>query len=315
MRYMKILLLITGLFAIIGAKKSVVNAVVAVVNGRPITLYDVQQRAKIIKQRNNPGITDYQKHALDELIDDDIIYDELKSLGTTITNFDIDNAVKQMAQGNGVSMDALKADLARKGISFDAYKDALKSEIAKSKLVGYKFRTEVAVSGDDIHRYYAEHKEQFVKGKEAELKHILISLPQNASKEQNSTALKKALMIMSKIKNGEPFTALAMIYSDDNVTKNNGGELGYVEQGTLYPILDKAIFNAKPGELLGPFQTPSGYEIILVEDIRSEKELPLKDVENRIKNAIYLKKLDESLNNWLLTKKQKTTIIIYKDLL
>ncbi|MCL4479488.1 MAG: peptidylprolyl isomerase [Deltaproteobacteria bacterium] len=315
MRYMKILLLITGLFAIMGAKKSVMNAVVAVVNGRPITLYDVQQRAKIIKQRNNPGITDYQKHALDELIDDDIIYDELKSLGTTITNFDIDNAVKQMAQGNGVSLDALKADLASKGISFDAYKDALKSEVAKSKLVSYKFRTEVAVSGDDIHRYYAEHKEQFVKGKEAGLKHILISLPQNASKEQNSAALKKARMIISKIKNGEPFTALAMIYSDDNATKNNGGELGYVEQGTLYPILDKAIFNAKPGELLGPFQTPSGYEIILVEDIRSEKELPLRDVENRIKNAIYLKKLDESLNNWLLTKKQKTTIIIYKDLL
>ena len=297
-----------------GAERTVVNGVVAVVNGTPITLYQVEQRVSVIKQKY-PDSKDIKKKALDDLIDDDIIYDELGTMGVTINSGDVDNAIEQMSRANGISLDALKQSLESKGIDFAAYRDSVKGELAKSKLVGYKFRSEVTITNDDIQRYYVDHKDEFTAVREANISHILIEVPPDVSPGDEKRELDKAGKIMAQIKGGESFSNAAGDYSDDKFTKANGGYLGDVQQGSLYPVLDKAIFAAAAGTLLGPIRTPAGYEIIMVNGFESTQSLPLSAVRDRIRNALFTEKLDAALKNWLLTKRQKTIITVYNNLL
>ncbi|MGC8579819.1 MAG: peptidylprolyl isomerase [bacterium] len=313
-KYLNTLLILMALPVILSADKKVVDGIVAVVNGTPITLYQVEQRANILEQKY-PDAKDLKKKALNDLIDDVIVYDELKTMGATVNEADVDNAIEQMVEANGISLDALKSDLQSKGISFSAYKDEIKSELAKTKLVNFKFRSEITITDDDIQRYYLAHKKEFSQVKQANISHILIQVPIDASKEKQAQLLQLAKTVFKKIENGETFTDAALKYSDDKYTKDNGGYLGYVDEGSLYPVLNSAIFKARPGEIIGPIKTPVGYEIIQVNGFRSSQLLPLKDVKDRIRNDIYNEKLDATLKKWLLTKKEKTIITIYNEIL
>jgi parvulin-like peptidyl-prolyl isomerase len=182
-------------------------------------------------------------------------------------------------------------------------------------LVSYKFRSEITITDDDIQRYYIAHKKEFAGVKQANISHILIEVPPDASHEKQKNLLKIARTVVSGIKGGEAFSDVAIKYSDDKYTKKSGGYLGYVQEGSLYPVLDTAIFKAKPGDLIGPIRTPVGYEIILINGFKSSGLLPLNDVKEKIRNDIYISKLDSALKNWLLTKRQKTIITIYNELL
>jgi parvulin-like peptidyl-prolyl isomerase len=314
MKYISVIILLFGIPLIMGAGKTPVDGIVATVNGTPVTLYQVNQRVEILKQKY-PDSKDLKKKAVDTIIDDDIIYEELKTMGASINEGDVDNAIEQMSEANGVSIDSLKSELKGKGIDFNAYKDEIKGEIARTKLVSYKFRNEITITDDDIQRYYLAHQKEFSKVKQADISHILIEVPPDSSAGQQKKLFETAGTVISKIKNGEAFSDAAVQYSDDKYTKKSGGYLGPVEEGSLYPVLNSAIFKAKPGDILGPIRTPVGYEIILVNGFKSSELLPLKDIKEKIRNDIFTAKIDSALKNWLLTKRQKTIITIYNELL
>ncbi len=314
MKYISILIVAAGLPLFMGAGRTVVDGIVATVNGTPITLSQVRQRAEILKQKD-PGSRDLRQKALEDIIDDDIIFDELKTMGVSVGEGDVDAAIDQMSEANGVPTETLKAGLKAKGVSYRAYKDDIRSEIAKSKLVSYKFRSEITITDDDIQRYYLAHEKEFSKVKQADISHILIAIPPDTPKKQQEKLHDLAMTVVGKIRNGESFSNAAGQYSDDKYTSKSGGYLGPVEEGSLYPVLNTAIFKARPGQMIGPLRTPVGYEIILVSGFKSPGLLPLKDVKERIRNDIYTSKLDDALKNWLLTKRQKTIITIYNELL
>ncbi len=314
MKYISILLVLAGIPLFMGAGKTVVDGIVATVNGTPITLHQIDQRAEILKQKF-PDSRDVRQKALEDIINDDIIYDELKTLGVSVENGDVDAAIEQMSEANGVPTGTLRSELKAKGVDFSAYKGEIKSEIAKSKLVSYKFRSEITITDDDIQRYYLAHEQEFSKVKQADISHILIAVPPDISAQQQQKLHDRAMRVIDKIRGGESFSDAALRYSDDKYTKKSGGYLGSVEEGSLYPVLNTAIFEARPGQLIGPLRTPVGYEIIMVHGFRSPGLLPLKDVKEKIRNDIFTSKLDDALKNWLLTKRQKTIITIYNELL
>ncbi len=65
-----------------------------------------------------------------------------------------------------------------------------------------------------------------------------------------------------RVLRGEKFSLLARLYSDDPGSASKGGELGFIERGTLYPEFEAAAFKLKSGEISGVIQTKAGYHII-----------------------------------------------------
>jgi parvulin-like peptidyl-prolyl isomerase len=61
----------------------------------------------------------------------------------------------------------------------------------------------------------------------------------------------------------------------------NLGEVGWVNQGELAPDLDKAVFALGPGELSEPVESPAGWHIARVLDVREAKYTDFNDEETR----------------------------------
>ncbi|WP_394170087.1 peptidylprolyl isomerase PpiC [Saccharospirillum alexandrii] len=74
---------------------------------------------------------------------------------------------------------------------------------------------------------------------------------------------KKAQEVLGKLKQGADFDKLARQHSTCPSGKR-GGDLGEFKRGAMVPAFDKAVFNGKPGELLGPVKTKFGYHVIKV---------------------------------------------------
>ncbi len=73
-----------------------------------------------------------------------------------------------------------------------------------------------------------------------------------------------------RILRGERFGALARLYSDDPGSASKGGDLGFVERGTLYPEFEAVAFNLKSGEISQVVKTQAGYHIIQLIERRGE---------------------------------------------
>lgn len=73
-----------------------------------------------------------------------------------------------------------------------------------------------------------------------------------------------------RVLRGEKFGALARLYSDDPGSASKGGDLGFVERGTLYPEFEAAAFNLKSGEISQVVKTKAGYHIIQLIERRGE---------------------------------------------
>ncbi len=81
--------------------------------------------------------------------------------------------------------------------------------------------------------------------------------------EEEIVAIKGRLEeFRERVLRGEKFSMLARLYSDDPGSASKGGELGFVERGSLYPEFEAVAFNLKSGEISGVVQTKAGYHII-----------------------------------------------------
>lgn len=73
-----------------------------------------------------------------------------------------------------------------------------------------------------------------------------------------------------RILRGEKFSMLARLYSDDPGSASKGGNLGFVERGTLYPEVEAVAFKLKTGEISQVFKSKAGYHIVQLIERRGE---------------------------------------------
>ena len=73
-----------------------------------------------------------------------------------------------------------------------------------------------------------------------------------------------------RVLRGERFAMLARLYSDDPGTASKGGDLGFVDRGTLYPEFEAAAFALHTGEISPVIKTQAGYHIIQMIERRGE---------------------------------------------
>ena len=97
----------------------------------------------------------------------------------------------------------------------------------------------------------------------------IVKIPPVSDKEV--AAVKERLnSYRERILRGEKIGALARLYSDDPGSASKGGDLGFVERGTLYPEFEAAAFNLKSGEVSQIVKTQAGYHIIQMIERRGE---------------------------------------------
>ena len=172
----------------------------------------------------------------------------------------------------------------------DELEDLLRLEYKRNEAVVDHIEDDL--TKEEIEEYYDENIIGDIKAS-----HILITpdTTEDASSEEQQEAeekaLRKANRIVEKLDNGEDFAKLAKQYSDDEATKDNGGDLGYFNTDDMDENFMDAVKELKKNEYTGnPVKTEYGYHIILKTD---QKDKPkLKKVRSQVKEDLANEKLD-----------------------
>jgi peptidyl-prolyl cis-trans isomerase D len=126
--------------------------------------------------------------------------------------------------------------------------------------------SEVAVTEEELRRYYREHLEDFQQPASAEV--LLVEFSRVPGPADSAAALETARRIRGEILAGADFAEQARMHSGDPASAGQGGDLGWFERGDMAAELERVAFELAPGEISEPVLTPYGYHIIRV----SEKE-------------------------------------------
>lgn len=157
---------------------------------------------------------------------------------------------------------------------YDQHKDEfkiperVKVEYVVLSLDGVQRQTQI--TPEAVRAYYEERKAALQGAEERRARHILIALPQDAAPEQKAEARARAEALAAEAnKAPASFADLAQKNSQDPGSAMEGGDLGFVPRGQMVKAFDDAMFSMEPGQISGPVETPFGYHVIRLEEVRA----------------------------------------------
>ena len=250
------LALLMTLCMIAGAQAAQVNKVAAVVNGKVITMYDLQKTAlpDLIRARINPNDPKPSKEmdlilrkALDSMIMDILLEQEGVRLKATVSESDVDEELATIMKTNGLTKAQFEQRLAAQKISLKELRDNLRKKIMRQKIMGQEVGRKVVVTNKEIEDYYKAHKNDIFRRDGLHM--ALLVYPRNVN----------ASSIAAQIASGAlPFPDAARKYSVAP-NKEKGGDMGPVEWDRLNPEWNERLSKMKPGEVTDIF-TINGFK-------------------------------------------------------
>ncbi|MGB1092910.1 MAG: nitrogen fixation protein NifM, partial [Oceanobacter sp.] len=155
------------------------------------------------------------------------------------------------------------------------------------------------VADTDVTLYYYLHPEKFNRPETRKARHILITVNDDFAENASDQALARMHEIAKRLtKNPDRFSEQAMKHSECP-TGLNGGELGDIAKGTLFPELDEALFNMTPGELSQPIQSEIGWHLLLCDEIRAPETVELASVQDTIREQLQDKQYKKAQRDWI----------------
>ena len=119
------------------------------------------------------------------------------------------------------------------------------------------------VTDEAVRNFYATNPEQF-QAKKIHVAHILLRTHQAMSEAERQALLTKAQEVYSRANAQEDFALLAREYSEDQLSAQQAGDLGWLQEGAIDPTFSNKVFAMKAGELSEPVVTPFGFHVIKV---------------------------------------------------
>src|SRR3989338_387370 len=141
--------------------------------------------------------------------------------------------------------------------------DAEVPKFGKQMLISRYFETFLRerVTDEAVRNFYATNPDQF-QARKAQVAHILLRTNPGMSEAERQALLTKAQEVYSRANSNEDFAALAKEYSEDQLSAQQGGSLGWLQEGAIDPAFSTKVFAMKAGELSEPLVTPFGFHVI-----------------------------------------------------
>jgi len=305
--------------AVIPVSGEVVDRIVAIVNDDVITLSELNNAFDPYMKRIEAGVAagkdrervvaEGRTTILNRMIDNKLIEQEAKKSGIIIKDDEVMGVVRDMLKSRKMEMPDLLQALSKDGMTFDAYKQELKEQLQRQQLVRREIRAKIVVTDDEIGDYYRQHRDEY-EGKEAiRIKQILLPVPAGTDSVIRERARELAESILKRIKNGEPFEALAAQFSQGPATAS-GGDIGFVEKGHILPEVEKVALNLEIGDVSPVIESSQGFYIIQVVDKRGAGLKPITEVRQEIQRKLEDEKAAKKFDQWVIDLRSKSLVDI-----
>jgi parvulin-like peptidyl-prolyl isomerase len=144
-----------------------------------------------------------------------------------------------------------------------------------------QFDQESTVTVEEMRAYYDAHPDNFQAPEARNVRHIFKEVREGASSDERAAVRKKMEDIRGRLLKGESFDTLARAESEQE-SGEKGGSIGWITSSTLkMQVFTDMAFGLEKGKISPLLETPYGFHIILVEDIRPRHKVPFETVLQR----------------------------------
>ncbi len=271
-------------FALIAGSASaadLVEAIVVRVGDRIITTTQYQRRLRdtfneieetVPPEERAARKADVRKNLVNELVSELLIKDRADRMGITVSEPEMKDAIARLKNQYNITTDAqFDESLSKSGLTRAEMEARLRDTLVTNKVFGRELRSRQEMPDRELREKYDREKERYRLPERAHLREIIVLRPESPVMADLARRRADELALQAKTA-GADFAKIAST-SSESATKEKGGELGEVTRGELLADLDKAVFNAPAGAILGPIETKSAWHILKVEQ-RLPSEVP-----------------------------------------
>jgi len=222
--------------------------VVASVNGKAIPRADLDSayQGQMAQNQNQQPVNQDQADSarltiLRSLIDEEIIQQRAAKMNLTASNEDVDAKVTEMKAP--YTEEQFNARLKASNHTLDDVKREIRRSLTFEKLLNKEINSKINITDSDVSSYYAAHKSEYnLVETQYHLGQVLVtSFPsqqavnlQSSKATNDAEAKKKIQTLKNRIDSGEDFSAIAMNFSENPQTAQNGGDMGFISESQLH---------------------------------------------------------------------------------
>ncbi len=266
------------------------DRIVAVVNKEVITWTELQHeirdefsrlKAKYQGQEFERRYLQKQREVLNRLIDERLQLQEAKAKNLSITQDEIDAAIR------------------RTSLPPTQTEEEFGQQLLLNKLFDFEVRRTVVVEEEESRRYYDANPNTFRTPPQYRLTQIFLAA-------NNDDALQRARSKAQAIYSAwEPETSLEDLAAQ---YVQSVSELGWVKEKDLVAPLAQALKELLPNTLSNPIETRLGMHLLFVEEVKESRPYPFEQVEREIRAKLLKERSEEIYRDWFKNLKQKAFI-------
>jgi peptidyl-prolyl cis-trans isomerase SurA len=212
-----------------------------------------------------------------------------------------------IAHDTGLTLEQLEASVESHGLSIEAYREKIKSEIERSKVLNTMVRSRVRVEPAEVQALYDERfATQRSSGEEMRMRAIIVGFGEQVMRNQ-ATACNIAEDAAQKIRSGEiAFPDMARRVTDMN--PQQAGELGWIHKEELAGWMAPIVAKMEPGDTSDVIETAFGCNVIQLVERRGFKPVTFEEAEPALTAELMRQKTDREYMTWLETLRKQTYV-------
>lgn len=290
-----------------------------------VTEKEVSDYIDVLKSRNSesvPAKDDPQydvlrANILDSMILQKLIMDYGAKNSFMVTDKELDDELAAL-KSNYETEEAFQMALSDSKVSLEYLRSQIRDQLLGEKIFE-KVTEDVSVNEQEIKQYYEDNKDTaFTVPEQIKVSHILIKFVvpegQELNDEIKASAKEEITEIENMINNGEDFEKLAKQYSQDDESRENGGDIGYISKGQTIAEFEDIAFSLEVGEISTPVETVYGYHLIKITDKQESYVKSFEEVKETIDSQLLNNKQSEVWDGFLMSLVKKANIRYTTDL-
>jgi peptidyl-prolyl cis-trans isomerase SurA len=254
--------------------QQVVESIVAIVGNEVIFFSDVEGQVMQMKAERDPTpVEELRCRVLEDLMIQKLFLDQAKidSIEVSPDNVeaDLNNRLAEYIRRAG-SEQALETYFSK---SMAEIKKDLREMLTNQYIVQETQGTiaqDITVTPDEIKKYYNSMPKDSLPLVPRKVELSIISVEPPDMESSKAEVRQRLLDLRSRVINGESFSALAVLYSEDPGTAPKGGELGFVTRGEVAKPYAEAAWSLKKGAVSKIVESEFGFHIIQLIDRKGD---------------------------------------------
>lgn len=245
------------------AQAELVSKIAAVVNDEIITTHQLDLKlADFLASQDQGGvvppeqIAQLRQQLLDRLIEEQLVQQKIRELKLSASDAEVEEAIEDILRQNQITREQLSAALQGQGLSVERYREKMREQILRFKLIGREVQSKIDVTDQDVLAYFREHIDTYREPPTVTLDHIQIPLANSADSQPSEVARQTAEQALARLRAGESIAEVVASYAGAT-----GGPMGSFKKAELSPLIRETLTGMQVGDFSEVVASPAGLMI------------------------------------------------------